>query len=149
MALEAKQNTAAPKTLKKGTEFRQCKAIRTVAGHVFQCRAEARFGEFCGYHKPRELKQRSKGCTVLNRDGIECKARVLADGLCPAHWQKAFGHEYVAEGSLFRCRLCNESLESWAVGQRGGRRARGIKRRIKCPAKMQESNSSKTKNSIS
>jgi hypothetical protein len=115
----------------------QCEFTRRIAGHHFRCAAAARYGRFCGYHKPRQSKQRSKGCIAKNRDGAPCKAIVLSDELCPTHWQKVFGHDYKREGKGFRCALCDATFDYWTVEGKGRDRTGSIKRVARCPAKVQ------------
>src|SRR5260221_14435960 len=65
----------------------QCQFIRKIGGHQFRCAAAAKYGDFCGYHKPRQLKNVPKGCRVTARSGAPCMGVVLRDGLCPTHWE--------------------------------------------------------------
>lgn len=113
----------------------QCAFIRTIGGHQFRCAALAKHGSFCGYHKPKARKQRTKGCLAKNRAGVACKAFVLRDDLCPTHWQKEFGHDYQRDGKGFRCRLCGAVFDYWAVEGKGRDRIGSIKRVERCPAK--------------
>ena len=64
---------------------------------------------------------------------------VLRDGLCPTHWERAFGHAYVRDGQGFRCGLCSETFDYWAVEGRGSERRGSVKRLAKCPVKIQAS----------
>ena len=116
----------------------QCEFMRTIAGHQFRCAAQARYGSFCGFHRQRKLKQRSKGCTAKNRAGIGCKGVVLKDGLCPTHWQKAFGHAYERDGAGFRCALCGETFDYWVVEGKGRDRIGSIKRVATCRVKAEK-----------
>lgn len=113
----------------------QCEFMRTIAGHQFRCAARAKYGKFCGFHKPRKLKQRPKGCIAKNRAGVACKGVVLRDALCPTHWQKILGHDYARNGQGFRCSLCGETFDYWAVEGKGRDRTGSIKRVARCPMK--------------
>ena len=115
---------------------KQCQFIREIGGHRFQCAAAAKYGEFCGHHKQRHLKQRPKGCTAIGRTGRRCLAVVMRDELCPSHWLKTFGHVYVRDGEGFRCDLCEQRFDYWAVEGRGRDRKGSIKRLAKCPLKL-------------
>ena len=115
---------------------KQCQFIREIGGHRFQCAAAAKYGDFCGHHKPRHLKQRPKGCTAIGRTGRRCLAVVMRDELCPSHWLKTFGHVYVRDGEGFRCDLCEQRFDYWAVEGRGRDRRGSIKRLAKCPLKL-------------
>lgn len=116
----------------------QCTFTRTIAGHQFRCAALAKYGKFCGHHRPRKFKQRNKGCTARNRAGEKCKGMVLKDQLCSTHWQRTFGHDYVREGQGFRCALCAETFDYWAVEGKGRDRIASIKRVARCPTKAQK-----------
>lgn len=117
----------------------QCEFMRAIAGHQFRCAARAKYGRFCGFHKPRKSKQRSKGCVAKNRAGVACKGVVLRDDLCPTHWQKAFGHDYQRSGQGFRCGLCGEMFDYWTVEGKGRDRIGSIKRVAICAVKAQKS----------
>jgi len=115
----------------------QCQFIREVGGRRFRCTAEAKYEGFCGYHRVRPLKRQSKGCHAIARTGAPCMAVVMRDGLCPKHWEKTFGHEYIRDGRGFRCALCSATfnyrdVEGWGRGRNGS-----IKRVAKCPSKEQ------------
>jgi len=114
----------------------RCKFIRTLAGRRLQCQAAAEYGEYCGWHKTRPLKNRSKGCIAINRAGKPCKAVVHADQLCPKHWEKFLGHEYVRDGDSFQCHLCGESFGFWQVFGKGSERTGSVKHISKCPMKV-------------
>jgi hypothetical protein len=117
-------------------EAAKCKAMRTLAGQSFRCTAVAKYGDYCGLHKPKLLKGKAKGCTATSRSGHPCKAIAMADSLCPSHWEKLLGHDYVRDGPGYRCRLCGSSFDHWAVEGRGRDRRGSIKRIAKCPAKV-------------
>ena len=117
-------------------DVKQCSFMRTIGGKRFRCAAAAKYGDFCGYHKPRELKQQPKGCSAKSRTGWPCEAIVLRENLCPTHWLKAFGHVYLREGDAFRCQLCRATFDYWAVEGRGRDRTGSIKRIAKCPIKL-------------
>ena len=113
----------------------QCKFVRNLAGHVVPCTAPAKYGDFCGLHRTKRLKQRPKGCVARNRAGEPCKAVVFSEGLCPTHWQKTFGHDYVRDGAGFRCESCGSSFDYWTVEGLGRDRKGSIKRVAKCPSR--------------
>ena len=127
------------KRIERNTERgAQCSFTRTIAGRQFRCAALATYGSFCGYHKPKRLKQLPKGCVAKNRAGQACKARVLSDDLCPSHWQKAFGHDYERDGQGFRCALCGATFDYWSVEGKGRDRIGSIKRIARCPLKPRQ-----------
>src|SRR6266567_6470309 len=111
----------------------RCIAMRILGGHPIRCTAAAKHGDYCGRHKAKPLKGKSKGCTATSRSGQACKGIVMADNLCPSHWEKLLGHDYVRDGSGFRCRLCGASFDYWAVEGRGQGRSGSIKRVATCP----------------
>jgi len=115
----------------------QCAFMRRIAGHQIQCTAQAKYGDFCGKHKPKKLRQQSKGCAAKNRAGVSCKALVLRDDFCPTHWRARFGHDYRRDGKGFRCSLCGATFDFWTVEGRGSDRVGSIRSLAKCPAKAQ------------
>jgi hypothetical protein len=117
----------------------KCKALRMLSGQSIPCTSAARYGDFCGRHKPKLLKGKSKGCMATSRSGRVCKGIVMAENLCPAHWEKSLGHDFVRDGAGFRCQLCGASFDYWAVEGRGVERIGSIKRVARCPAKVQNS----------
>ena len=119
-------------------EASRCKAMRTLGGQSIRCTAVAKYGDYCGLHKPRLLKGKSKGCTATSRSGHPCKAFAMADNLCPSHWEQLLGHDYVRDGSGFQCRSCGASFDYWAVEGLGNDRKGSIKRITTCPAKAQK-----------
>jgi hypothetical protein len=124
------------KRIDRSTERReQCAFTRTIGGQQFRCTATAKYGSFCGHHKPKTLRQRPKGCIARNRTGVACKAVVLSDDLCPTHWQRVFGHDYKRDGTGFRCSLCGAPFDYWLVEGKGRDRTGSIKRVARCPMK--------------
>jgi len=124
-------------TLQESTRppFRQCKFMRTLGNQMFQCKAVAKYGDYCGYHKPKDTKGAWKGCTERNNRGARCKATILRDGLCPAHWLKHSGHEYVRHEAGYRCHLCGSRFDWWQVNGHGAARKGSLKYMARCPAK--------------
>lgn len=114
----------------------QCAFMRTLGGQQFRCTAPAKQDGFCGKHKPKKLKQLPKGCSATNRAGRTCKAIVLKNGLCPAHWRAKFGHSYTRDGQGFRCSLCGATFDYWTVEGRGAGRKGSIKSVAECPTKI-------------
>lgn len=132
----SRTGSLAPPHTSNRDSTKQCQFIREIGGHRFQCAAAAKYGDFCGHHRPRRLKQRPKGCTAIARSGKRCLAVVMRDDLCPSHWLKTFGHVYVRDGEGFRCDLCEQRFDYWAVEGRGRDRKGSIKRLAKCPVKL-------------
>jgi hypothetical protein len=119
-------------------EVPQCKAVRTLGGQPLRCTAAARYGDYCGRHRPNLLKGKSKGCTAISRSGQPCKGIAIADNLCPSHWERLRGHDYIRDGPGFRCQLCGASFDFWTVEGRGKERRGSIKRVTTCPGKIQK-----------
>lgn len=114
----------------------RCKFVRTLARQRLQYQAAAKYREYCGWHRTRPLKNQSKGCIAINRAGKPCKAEVHGDQLCPKHWEKLLGHEYVRDGDGFQCHLCGELFGFWQVLGQGSERTGSVKHISKCPTKM-------------
>lgn len=112
----------------------QCQFIREIGGLRFRCPARAKYGNFCGYHRPKELKGQPKGCRATARSGMPCAAVILRDDLCATHWQKAFGHVFIRDGQ--GCSLCSQKFSYLALEGRGKVLKGRIKRLAKCPAKL-------------
>ena len=114
----------------------QCQFIREIGGVRFRCLARARYGDFCGRHKRKELKGQPKGCRATARSGAPCRAVISRDDLCAIHWQKAFGHVFIRDGQAFRCSLCGWEFSYLAVEGRGKVLKGSITRLAKCPVKL-------------
>jgi hypothetical protein len=123
------------RSMRPTTEAPRCKAIRVLAGQPSRCAATAKYGEYCGLHKPRALKGKSKGCAAKSRSGKDCTAVVRSDNLCPSHWEQILGHDYERDGSGYRCRLCGQRFDYWEVVGKGNARKGSIKHTQRCPKK--------------